>query len=115
MTGSTDDILMVLKEVKDLLLPISACFEEQYSEIRRQRWNELEALLDPVRRRVYPLLFDRGHRSLRAIAKEAKTNHKRVKRFADTLVREGLITQTEDEPGEVVYRDIFYLAPLLEE
>lgn len=118
MTDSSSDILKVLKEVRDLLVPISACFQEQYAEIQRQRsgekLEELEVLLTPVRRRILPLLFDSRHLSQVEIAKEAKTTQPTVSRFISELLERGLIEQTKDEAGTTVYEDTLGLRRLME-
>ena len=115
MATSSDDILRVVEEIRDVLGPISACYEEQYAEVRRQRLEELQEILDPVRRRIFPLLFDERHLSMRAIAEEANSNHPKVGRFIRELVERGLLTRTEDDNGAVTYRDRFDLRDLLED
>lgn len=118
MTGSDEEILEVLKKVHDLLVPISACFEEQFAEIQRQRFGakfeELAALLTPVRRAIFPLLFDSRHLSQVEIAKEANTTQPTVSRFVSELLEHGLIEQTKDETGTTVYEDKFGLRGFME-
>lgn len=118
MTDS-EEILEVLKKLHDLLVPISACFEEQYEEIQRQRFGpkleEVEALLTTSKRRkILPLLFDPGRLSQVDIAKEAGTTQATVSRFISALLKRGLIEQTKDETGTVAYEDKFNLKRLME-
>jgi DNA-binding MarR family transcriptional regulator len=120
VTDSSDDILKVLREMRDLLVPISACFEEQFAEIQRQqlgtKLEELEALLTTdERRNVFPLLFDPSHLSQTAIAKEAGTTQPTVSRFVKLLLDRDLIDESEDETGtQGLYVDKFNLVRLME-
>lgn len=119
MTHSTDDIRPLLKEIRDLLEPISACFEDEYRELQLQRTEakleQLEKILTPTRRRIYALLFDPRRLSQEAIAREASTTQPTVSRFVGALLASGLIDQTRDRNGDVVYEDTFGLQKLLEE
>ena len=120
MTDSNKEILEVLRNMRDLLVPISACFDERLTEIHRQRarekLEELEALLTDTRRKILPLLFDPRHLSQVAIAKDAKTTQPTVSRFINLLLERGLIDQIEDETGtQVIYVDKFNLVNLVEE
>lgn len=112
-------ILEVLGNIRDLLVPISACFEDQYKEIQRQqlgsKLEELEALLATSQRRnIFPLLFDPRPLSQVDIAKEARTTQSTVSRFISALLEHGLIEQTRDETGAVIYKDRFSLRKLME-
>jgi len=118
MTGS-EEILEVLRNIHDLLVPISACFEEQYEKIQRQRFGskleELEMLLTTSQRRdIFPLLFDPRRLSQVDIAKEVGTTQSTVSRFISTLLKCGLIERTKDETGTVTYEDKFNLKRLVE-
>jgi len=120
MTDSRDDISEALREIRDLLAPISAYFEKQYAEIQRQqseeKLKELEALLTTDKRRnVFPLLFDSRHLSQAEIAKETNTTQPTVSRFIKALLEHGLIEETKDETGTTIYEDKFGLRRLMEE
>lgn len=119
MNDSGEDILKVVREIRSLLRPISVCFEEQAREIQRQRseekLKELEGLLTPVRRRIYPLLFDSRRLSQMEIGEEANTTQPTVSRFIDALSECGLIAQTKNDMGILVYKDTFGLRRLMEE
>lgn len=119
MTDSRDDILEALREIRDLLVPISAYFEKQYAEIQRQqseeKLKELEALLTTDKRRnIFPLLLDPRHLSQAEIAKKAETTQPTVSRFIKALLERGLIEETEDETGTMIYEDKFNLRKLME-
>ena len=117
MSTSNDELLKTLKEIRDLLIPISACFEDQYLEVQRQRRAEKQedfrAILTPARREIYPLLFDPRRLSQAEIAGQVNTTQPTVSRFVNILLERGLIEQLEDEDGVTVYRDKYNLVELL--
>lgn len=117
MTDS-EEILELLRKIHDLLVPVSAYFEEQFAKTQRQRLGvkleEFETLLTPVRRDIFPLLFDSRHPSQVEIAKEANTTQPTVSRFINALLERGLIEQTKDKTGTVIYEDKFNLRKLME-
>ncbi len=117
--ANSEEILEVLGKIHDLLVPISACFQEQYKDIQRQRFKEkleeLETLLTTdKRRRIFPLLFDSRRLSQIDIAKEAETTQPTVSRFVNTLLKRDLIEPTKDNTGTIVYRDKYDLVKLME-
>ena len=76
MDGSTDEVLGVLREIRDTLNRIYICFEDEYIEIQRQRFGEkvktLESLLKTEsRKKIFPLLFDKTYLSQTDIAEAA--------------------------------------------
>jgi len=118
--ADSEEILEVLRNIHDLLVPISACFEKRYKKIQSQRFGskleELEALLTTSKRRkIFPLLFDPQRLSQVGIAKEAGTTQATVSRFISALLKRDLIEQTKDETGTVLYVDKFNLVGLMEE
>lgn len=118
MTDTDREILVLLKEIRQLLVPVSACFEEQFAQIRRQqvegRFVELESLLSAKRRTIFPFLFDSQHLSQYEIAHEAHVSQPTVSRFVNALLQAGLIEQTRDERGTVVYEDVHGLVARME-
>lgn len=120
MTDSEKEFLEVFRRIRDLLVPISAYFEERLAEIQRQQFEvkleELEALLTTdLRRKIFPLLFDLRHLSQAVIAKKTDTTQPTVSRFINLLLEHDLIGQAKDETGTVVYVDKFNLVGLMEE
>lgn len=118
--ADSEEILEILRNIHDLLVPISTCFEEQSEEIQRRRFGpkfkELEALLTTeLRRNIFPLLFDPRHLSQVDIAKEAGTTQATVSRFISALLKRDLIEQAKDETGTVICVDKFNLVGLMEE
>lgn len=105
-----NEILTVLKQIKELLVPISACFEDQYLKIQTQKAGEkLEALNkllnSETRRQIFLLLFDRGGINQVEIAKKANTTQPTVSRLISTLLKEGLIELVKDGSGTTIYND----------
>jgi DNA-binding MarR family transcriptional regulator len=119
MSTSNDELLKTLKEIRDLLIPISACFEDQYLEVQRQRKAEKQeafrALLTPTRREIYPLLFDPRRLSQVEIAEQGNTTQPTVSKFVNILLEQGLIEQVVDEDRVTVYRDKYNLLDVLQD
>jgi DNA-binding MarR family transcriptional regulator len=119
MSDPTREIVGLLEEIRDLLIPISASFEEQYDEVQKQRREtkrrQLESLLTDARRPVYPLLFDVRRLSQDAIAREANTTQPTVSRFISALLEAELIGERQDQTGATVYEDTYRLMEFLEE
>jgi hypothetical protein len=111
------EILEVLEEIRNLLIPISYCFKEKYLEIRRdetrERLGALEELLTPVRRKIFPLLFAPEGVKQVELAKQAETNQPNVSRLISILLEQGFIEQVEDNDGNVVFKDIYGLRELI--
>lgn len=108
--SNENEVLILLRQIHDLLVPISACYEEQYEEIRRQRYEakleELESLLTTSkRRRIFACLFDERGLSQADIAKEAGTTQATVSRFVSVLVEHGFIEQVRGQTGTITYVD----------
>ena len=118
MGTENDELLKMLKEIRDLLIPISACSEEQYSAVWEQRRAEklqaLLAILTPARRKIYPLLFDSHRLSQGQIAEIVGANQSTVSVFVSRLLEESIIELTDDRE-EAVYQDKYCLSELLED
>jgi predicted transcriptional regulator len=116
MSTGNDELLEVAKEIRDLLSRIYVCFEDQYLDIQRQKAGEklqaFEDLMTPVRRKIYPLLFDSRHLSQVEIANAVNTSQPTVSRFVSLLIDQGIIEQVEDEHG-IKYVDKFDFIKLL--
>jgi DNA-binding transcriptional ArsR family regulator len=112
MTGPNDELLQLLKEIRDLLVPISGCFEDQYRETKVKQFREL---LTPTRRRVFPLLFHPRRLSQDKIAEAAQTSQPTISRFVSALLESGLIQEASDREGNPVYEDVFDLGSVAEE
>lgn len=117
MDTNNDELLKILTEIKELLIPISACFEDQYLEIQKIKLGEklqaFEDMLTPIRRQIFPLLFDPNIPSQVDIAKKVNTSQPTVSRFVNMLLEQGYIEQIEDEVGNVTYKDKYNLVKLL--
>ncbi len=116
MNTNNDELLKVLAEIRELLVPISVCHEEQYLEIQKRKRAEkrdtFRAMLTPIRREMYPLLFDPRRLSQVEIADEINTSQPTVSRFVNMLLEQDLIEPISDEDGSVVYRDKYDLISL---
>jgi DNA-binding MarR family transcriptional regulator len=119
MSPDNDEILEVLKEVRDILSRIYVCFEDDYLKIQRQKLVEkleaFEALLTPARRDIYPLLFDSRRLSQAEIANEAHIAQSTVSKFISALLDQELIEQVKHEDGSVTYRDRYDLVKLMQD
>ena len=117
MVADRNELLETLREIRDLLVPISAGFEEQYLETQRRKLGsklgKFEETLTATRKDIFPLLFDPRRLSQAQIAELAHTSQPTVSRFVAALVKEALIEQIEEEAG-TVYRDKYGLAKLLQ-
>ena len=117
MSPNNDEVLVVLKEIRDTLSRIYTCFEEQYQDIQSRkigdRLTTLQNILTPVRKSIFPLLFDSRRLSQSEIAREIGSNRSTVSKFLKALLELGLIEQIEDDDGTTRYHDTYDLATLL--
>jgi DNA-binding MarR family transcriptional regulator len=118
MSENNDELLEVAKEIRDILLRIFVCYEEQYTEIQRKKAAEklkaLKAVLTTSeRKKIYYLLFDPRNLSQTDIAKEVKVSQPAVSQCVNALLGQDLIEQAKSENGKVVYKDKYNLAKLL--
>jgi len=116
MDTSNNELLKILEEIRDLLIPISACFEDEYLDIQRQkkRLEDLKPMLTSIRRSIFPLLFDPRRLSQVAIAEEVTTSPSNVSRFTKTLLEKDFVEQIKDENGNTVYQDKYNLVKWLQ-
>lgn len=105
MRDEEDNIQALLADIRDLLVPISGCFRLRYEQIQREQaeFEEFAESLTPVRRKVYPLLFDPRNLTQTEIAREVDANPSTVHRFVRALLERRWIE--EDVSGEARYRE----------
>lgn len=119
MSTGNDNVLGVLKEIRDILSRIYTCFEDEYVEIQRRKIGEkleaFEAVLTPDRREIFPLLFDTRQLSQRGIADEVNVSQPTVSRFISALIDQELIEQVEHEDGSIIYRDKYDLVKIFQD
>lgn len=113
MVGVNDGLQAVLTEIRDLLVPISECFREEYQRIQRERaeFARFKDSLTDVRGRIYPLLFDPRHLRQVEIGKEAGASQQTVSAFINSLLKQGWIEK--DDTGELPYRERFPFREML--
>lgn len=116
MSTDSDELLRVLHEIRDLLVPISACFEDKYSAVQRRakKVEAFKATLTPVRRRIYPLLFDARHLSQVEIAEEIGITQPAVSQFVNKLLEQGFVERFNNEDGTTTYQDKYNLLDVLQ-
>lgn len=112
------EILIILEQIKELLIPISACYQDKYLEIQTQKAGErlekLKSLLNTnTRRQIFLLLFDHEGINQGEVAKKANTTQPTVSRFISSLLEEGFIESVNDGSGKNIYRDKYNLLKLI--
>jgi CRP-like cAMP-binding protein len=117
--ANQNEMMDILESIHELLVPISACFMDQYQEIQKRQVGaklaHLRSLLNTaVRRRVFPYLFDPRGLSQVEIANEADTTQATVSRLISLLLREGFIDQKSGDGGPAEYVDTYDLRRLIE-
>jgi predicted transcriptional regulator len=116
MEKSDNDNLQVLLEIRDTLNRIYICFEKEYLEIQKQKYEEkikkFEEMLTDTRKKIFPLLFDQRHFSQVDIAKQVGASKQAVSLFVNLLLENDLIEQHK-EAGQVIYRDKYDLTKRL--
>lgn len=117
MDESKGEVLEVLVEIQDTLNRIYACFEDQYLEIQERKYGEkvkaFKAMLTDIRRRIFPLLFDKRHLSQVEIAKVVGISQPAISKFVSLLIENDLIEQV-DEAEKIIYRDKYDLIKLIQ-
>ncbi len=117
MDNQNIEILEVLIEIRDTLNRIFICFEDEYIEIQKRKYEEkldaFEEMLTDVRKKIFPLLFDQKHYSQVEIAQLVGASQPTVSNFVRSLVENGLIEQIEDEDGKIIHCDRYNLLKVL--
>jgi len=91
---SNDEVVKLLREVRELLIPISDAFRGDYEERLRILAFLEEVVNTAERRRVYPLMD--GLRTQAEIAKKARVSAAMVSRFVPPLSEADLIDVVRD-------------------
>jgi predicted XRE-type DNA-binding protein len=111
------EVLEVLAEIRDTLNRIYTCFEDEYLEIQKRKYGEkvkaFEAMLTDVRRKIFPLLFDKRHLSQVEIAQAVGISQPAVSKFVSLLIENDIIEQIE-EADKIIYRDKYDLIKLVQ-
>jgi hypothetical protein len=91
---SNDEITRLLREIRDLLVPVSDAFQGEYEGRLRILALIEEVINTPERRRAYPLM--NGLRTQAEIAAEAGVSPAMVSRFVPPLLAVELIDIVRD-------------------
>ncbi len=111
------EVLAVLEEIRDILNRIYTCFEDQYLEIQKRKYAEkvskFEGMLTDIRRKIFPLLFDKRHLTQVEIASFVGVSKQAVSKFVSLLIENDLINQVS-ENGKPIYDDKYDLEKFLQ-
>lgn len=115
MEATNENVLALLREVRDLLVPISACFEQDYRRIMRTKaeFAKFKGFLTAKRRQIFELLVDPQRFTQGEIAGQVGSSQPYVSQTVSALVERGWME--EDETGEGTYRETFPFREMLEE
>ena len=111
-------VVELLVEIRDLLIPISHAFMDEYEEaMQRERLlQEKQSILDGLtttaaRRQVFDLLFDKEHRTQADIAREVGLTQPAVSQFVRALHDNDLVDSYTNDHGEVRLRNKYDICP----
>lgn len=102
----------LLRQIRDLLVPISGVYQPQYAEVMRSRKKEqVEAITQTVGKGAKRLaackLMD-GSRTRKEIAKEAKIDSGELSRFLKALKEDDLVEEEDGKPQLAVEPSIVW-------
>ncbi len=119
MSTNSDEVLEVLREIRDIVSRIYVCFEDEYLTAQErktgQRLQTLRDMLTDERKKVFPLLFDIPRLTQTEIARQAGITQSNVSKFIRALIDQELIEQIRHQDGSVTYRDKYDLVRLLQD
>ena len=111
-------VVELLIEIRDLLMPISHAFADEYEDaMRRERiLQEKQSILDGLastaaRRRVFALLFDEERLSQADIARSIGISQPAVSQFVRALHDNDLVDSYTNDHGEVRLRNKYDICP----
>ena len=111
-------VVELLVEIRDLLIPISHAFMDEYEEaMQRERLlQEKQSILDGLtstatRRRIFDLLFDKEYRTQADIAREVGVTQPAVSQFLRALHDNDLVDSYTSDHGEVRLRNEYDIWP----
>jgi DNA-directed RNA polymerase specialized sigma subunit len=102
------NILVLLKEIRDLLEPIS---EESRTQFLQEKLKQFKAAITRKNRVIVPLLFDPRGLTQTQIAEEAEASQPTVSRLISELMEAKLI-DTSTKNGRTIYIDKYNLMRL---
>jgi DNA-binding transcriptional ArsR family regulator len=111
-------VVELLMEIRDLLIPISHAYADEYEEaMRRDRvLQEKQSILDGLgstaaRRRVFELLFDEERLTQADIARYVGISQPAVSQFVSALYDNDLVDSYTNDRGEVRARNKYDIWP----
>lgn len=108
MEEENQQVITLLKDIRDILQRIDLCFEDQYLEKQKQKnaekFSKFESILNDSRKKIFPMLFDNKHLSQSEIARIVGVDKSTVSRFIKDLLENDLIEQNKTD-DKVYYRD----------
>lgn len=113
MIENQDEMLTLLREIHDLLIPISESFKERFISLKGNKLMDL--LSTELKKRIFSLIVDPRNLSQIEIAKQAGTSQPSVSRLVTSLLEEELIEKRIDPSGKVYFVDRYVLLKRLEE
>ncbi|HUT16234.1 MAG TPA: winged helix-turn-helix domain-containing protein [Anaerolineae bacterium] len=115
MEATNEDILALLREIRDLLVPISACFEQEYRRIARAKaeFAKFKSFLTPKRRQIFELLVGPRRLTQAEIASEVGSSQPYVSQTVSALMERNWIE--EDEASQGTYNEVLPFTQMLEE
>ena len=105
------ETIRLLREIRDLLEPISAQFNIEY---HKEKLDLLKSLMTEQRKPVFSLLFDPRRLKQDKIALEANVSQPTVSRFITSLLENKLIKERLDSNGKTYFLDVYGLLDFLE-
>ncbi len=117
-SGDLGEVVQLLREIRNLLLPVTDAFREQYEESQRRR--ELVAKKQstlnvvaktPARKEVFRLLFGSEYKTQGDIAEAVGVSQPAVSQFVRILYENDLIETYTDEMGTIRVRNKYDVSP----
>jgi DNA-binding MarR family transcriptional regulator len=112
MIESEESAIKLLAEIRELLIPIAAHFEQEYAGTKRKQLEEL--LSTETKQKIFLLLFNVQNLPQTEIAKLTNTTQPTVSRLITSLLDAELIGKGVDENGKDYYIDKYGLSRKVE-
>lgn len=111
MTEFEQDVLRLLRDIKELLEPMALNARQQFLREKRQLIKEM---LTENNKKIFPLLVDSRRLTQDRIAKEAGVSQATVSRFISELKKRNLIVEEKDTNLNSRFIDQWHILDLIE-